>query len=95
MDLAYGSEIAKLVNEGVAIKSNKLSNYEFKYPQMDDAMKQIANNSPGFINEVRALLGWHIQTAQIKKNTEYKKFDKRVLLVIFFSGFFLLVRWFD
>ena len=57
MDLAYGSEIAKLVNEGVVIKSNKLSNYEFKYPQMDDAMKQIVNNSPGFINEVRALLG--------------------------------------
>ena len=57
MDLAYGAEIAKLVNEGVPISSLKLSEYDFKYPSMDGAMKKIVADSPGFLAEVRSLLG--------------------------------------
>jgi len=57
MDAAYGAEIAKLVNEGIVIKSNKLAEYRFKHPTMDDAMAQIVAESPGFLAEVRSLLG--------------------------------------
>ena len=57
MDAAYGSEIAKLVNEGIVIKSNKLADYHFKHPTMNEAMAKIVADSPGFFAEVRSLLG--------------------------------------
>ena len=58
MDLAYGSEIAKLVNEGSAIEPAKLKQlgYNFKYPQMEGAMNNIAQNSSSLLSEIAALL---------------------------------------
>lgn len=58
MDLAYGSEIAKLVNEGSAVEPAKLNSlgYTFKHPKMSGAMENIAQNSSSLLSEISALL---------------------------------------
>lgn len=57
MDLAYGADIAKIVNEGTVVESSRLDGYSFKFPTMQSAMQDIVLKSPGLVNEVKALFG--------------------------------------
>ena len=51
------TEVAKIVNEGAVVKPKRLEElgYKFKFPEMDTAMKNIADNSPGLTTEIKQL----------------------------------------